>query len=279
VKFSLSLFALARPLNCLITALSVGVGALTSASALVSLPLLLAALSAALVTGAGNAFNDAIDIDIDRINRPDRPLPAGRLTRRTAFVETLLLGLAGLLLAALISPFHLAVAGGVIGLLITYSIYLKNSVLWGNIAIGIVAAAAFPYGALAVAETGRSWIPAGFALLFHLGREIVKDIEDVEGDRSLGLRTLPLRWGCRTAARVAYVIYLFLIIFTLLPWIAGIYGSLYLGAVLLVDLLLLFALFRLHRQHAALSDDSLGRLLKAGMFLGLAAIVLGELAR
>ncbi|MBC8424140.1 UbiA family prenyltransferase, partial [bacterium] len=167
----------------------------------------------------------------------------------------------------------------VVGILIAYSIYFKNSTLWGNIAIGAVAAAAFPYGALAVAGTGRSWIPAGFALLFHLGREIVKDIEDVEGDRSLGLRTLPLRWGCRIAARTACVIFLFLILFTLLPWIADIYGPLYLGGVLLVDLLVLFTLFRLHRQHAALSDNSLGKLLKAGMFLGLAAVVLGELAR
>jgi geranylgeranylglycerol-phosphate geranylgeranyltransferase len=279
VKFLVDLILLARPLNCLITALSVGVGALTSTSTPVSLPLLFAALSAAFITGAGNAFNDAIDIDIDRINRPDRPLPAGRLTRRAALAETFLLGLSGLLLAALISPFHLAVAAAATGTLVVYSIDLKNSVLWGNIAIGTIAAAAFPYGALAVAGIGRSWIPAGFALLFHLGREIVKDIEDVEGDRSLGLKTLPLRWGCRTAALSTCVIFLFLIAFTLLPWVIGIYGPLYLGGVLLVDLLLLFALFRLLRRHAALSDNSLGRLLKVGMFLGLAAIVLGELAR
>lgn len=282
MKFPVDLipfFALARPLNCLITALSVGVGAFTSTSIPFSPPLLLAALSAALVTGSGNAFNDAIDIDIDRINRPNRPLPAGRLTRRTALAATLLLGLAGLLLAALITPFHLAVAGAAVGLLIAYSIYLKNSILWGNIAIGALAAAAFPYGALAVAGIGRSWIPAGFALLFHLGREIVKDIEDIEGDRALGLKTLPLRWGCRTAARTACLIFLFLIFFTLLPWVADIYGLLYLGAVLLVDLLLLFALFRLQRQHPALADNSLARLLKAGMFLGLAAIILGEVTR
>jgi len=272
-----SFIALTRPLNCLITALSVGVGALTAAPIPASWPVLLAALSAALITAAGNAFNDIIDIDIDRINRPHRPLPAGRLTHRAALLEAFLLGLTGLLLAGFVSLLHLAIAGMVIAVLIGYSIYLKNSTLWGNIAIGVVAAAAFPYGALAIGESERSWIPAGFALLFHLGREIVKDIEDVEGDRSRGLKTLPLRWGRLIAARIAYSIYIFLIAFTLLPWIAGIYGLLYLGGVLLVDLLVLFALFRLHRQHAILPNDSLGKLLKTGMFLGLAAIVLGEL--
>ena len=66
-------FLLPRPLNGLITALSVGIGALTADQGLVWPAILLAALSAALINGAGNAFNDLLDIDIDRINRPLRP--------------------------------------------------------------------------------------------------------------------------------------------------------------------------------------------------------------
>jgi len=141
--------------------------------------------------------------------------------------------------------------------------------------VSLLAAAAFPYGAITTGTWGRSWIPAGFALLFHLGREIIKDIEDVKGDAAAGARTLPLRWGIPKAALLSSGIYLFLIGFTLLPWIANLYGKPYLGLVLLVDLILLYALFRLHRNSVA-GSTHLNLLLKAGMFLGLLAIVAGE---
>jgi len=270
-------FVLPRPVNCLITALSVGVGALTAGAHGSTVPVLLAALTAALVAGAGNVFNDIMDVDIDRVNRPARPLPAGRLSSRAARFEALLLALVGGGLAWGLSPAHGLLAGAVVAGLFLYSIYLKNSVLWGNVAIGLIAAAAFPYGALAAGALGRSWIPAGFAFLFHLGREIVKDIEDVEGDRARGIQTLPLRWGRSRAAWLASTIYLFLMIFTLVPWIAGLYGRAYLVLVLLVDLLALYALLRLRRLRAELADDALGRLLKAGMLLGLLAVAAGEL--
>lgn len=272
-------FTLTRPLNCLITALSVYVGALTAGTPPFPLTVLVAALSAALVTGAGNAFNDAMDIEIDRINRPQRPLPAGLLSRRAACCAALLLALAGWVLAVAISPLHSSLAGAVIGGLTIYSISLKNSILWGNISVALIASAAFPYGALATGDPGRSWIPAGFAFCFHLGREIVKDIEDVEGDRTRGDRTLPLRWGLWRAALIASFIYLFLVAFTLFPWFVDIYGLAYLLPVALVDLLVLFVLFRLHASRGRLRDAALGQTLKAGMFLGLLAIVAGELFR
>ena len=170
--------------------------------------LLLAALSAALINGAGNAFNDLMDIDIDRINRPLRPLPAGRLSPNAARRQSLLLALAGGALAFWLSPWHGLIALAVAALLAFYSISLKNSLLWGNVLVAFVGAIAFPYGALAAGGLGRSWIPALFAFLFHLGREIVKDIEDVAGDQIRGERTLPLAWGRAQAGVLAALVYL-----------------------------------------------------------------------
>ena len=272
-----ALFILTRPVNCLLTALSVGVGALTAGVCPSLTPVLLAACTAALITAAGNAFNDVIDLEVDRINRPTRPLPAGLLSLRTARLAALLLSLTGWILAWLLSPVHVLIASVVIAGLFFYSMYLKNSVLWGNVSIGFIAAAAFPYGALAAGAWGRSWIPAGFALLFHVGREIVKDIEDVEGDRARNVQTLPLRRGRPQAGLIASTIYLFLIGFTLLPWITDLYSWAYLGPVCLVDLLVIYVLVCLYHRRAALTDDRLGRLLKVGMLLGLLAIAAGEL--
>ncbi len=269
-------FLLPRPLNGLITALSVGIGALTSDQAPAWLALLLAAFSATLINGAGNALNDLMDIDIDRINRPLRPLPAGRLSPNAALMQSLLLALVGCALAFWLSPWHGLIALAVVALLAVYSISLKNSLLWGNVLVAFVGAIAFPYGALAAGDIGRSWIPALFAFLFHLGREIVKDIEDVAGDQIRGERTLPLRWGRAQAGVLVAIVYLVLVGFTWIPFFAGIYGAFYALALLPVHALVGYVLWQLHRQRAVLADDRLGRLLKVGMFLGLVAIVVGE---
>ena len=269
-------FLLPRPLNGLITALSVGIGALTADQAPAWSAVLLAAFSAALINGAGNAFNDLMDIDVDRINRPLRPLPAGRLSPSAARMQSLLLALAGCALAFWLSPWHGVIALVVVALLAVYSISLKHSLLWGNVLVAFVGAIAFPYGALVVGDIGRSWIPALFAVLFHLGREIVKDIEDVAGDQIRGERTLPLCWGRVQAAVLAAFVYLLLVGFTWMPFFMGIYGVLYALALLPVHALVGYVLWQLYRQRAVLADDRLGRLLKLGMFLGLVAIVVGE---
>ena len=269
-------FLLLRPLNCLITALSVGIGALTTDQSPAWPAILLAALSAALISGAGNAFNDLMDIDVDRINRPLRPLPSGRLSPSAARMQSLFMSLAGCALAFWLSPWHGLLALAVVALLAVYSISLKNSLLWGNVLVAFVGAIAFPYGALAADDIGRSWIPALFAFLFHLGREIVKDIEDVAGDQIRGERTLPLRWGRTQAGVLAALVYLLLVGFTWMPFFTGIYGAFYVFALLPVHALVGYVLWQLHRQRAVLADDHLGRLLKVGMFLGLVAIVVGE---
>ena len=272
-----ALFLLPRPLNGLITALSVCIGALTADQPLTWLPALLAACSAAFINGAGNTFNDLIDLDIDRINRPDRPLASGRLSPRIAKIQTLLLTLAGCAFGFWLSPWHGLIATTIALLLVCYSVFLKNSTLWGNILVALIGAIAFPYGALAVGDIGRSWIPALFAFCFHVGREIVKDIEDIAGDRIRGEHTLPLRWGCVQAAALASLVYLLLLLFTWIPFFSGLYGMSYALALLPINALVLYVLWQLYHLRATLTDNRLGNLLKIGMFLGLLAIVLGEL--
>jgi len=272
-----ALFLLPRPLNGLITALSVGIGVLTADQPPTWLPALLAAFSAAFINGAGNTFNDLIDLDIDRINRPDRPLPSGRLSPRVARIQTLILALAGCAFGFWLSPWHGLVATTIALLLVCYSVFLKNSTLWGNVLVALIGAIAFPYGALAVGDIGRSWIPALFAFCFHVGREIVKDIEDITGDRIRGEYTLPLRWGCAQAAALASLVYLLLLFFTWIPFFSGLYGKSYALALLPINALVLYVIWQLYHLRATLTDNRLGDLLKIGMFLGLLAIVLGEL--
>ncbi len=275
----IALIDLSRPLNGLITALSVAAGALCTDGSIPPVRLVATALSAALINAAGNAFNDLLDIDIDRINRPERPLPSQRIAPRTAGAYAAVAAAAGIAIALSISVHHALLAAAITALLVLYSAYLKTSVLWGNALVGLLSASAFPYGAMAGGTLGRSWIPAAFALLFHVGREIIKDIEDMAGDRQRGDRTLPLRWGTRAAVHAATFIYALLIGLTLLPFVLEIYGSAYLVCVAAVDLLVIYVVYRLQRDSAQRACGHLGRLLKAGMVLGLIAVALGEWTR
>lgn len=274
-----ALLALVRPWNALITALSVAVGALTGGLPLGSAPVFWAALGAALITGAGNALNDWVDVATDRINRPERPLPAGRLSRRAALIEAMVLAGGGLAAAAAASIWHLWVGVAVLAGLAAYDLRLKATVLWGNLAVAALAAAAFPYGALGPHWPGRSWAAAVFAGVFHFGREIVKDLEDTAGDHACGLRTLPLARGRRAAARWAAVAFLCLAAATWYPWFSNTYGGAYLAAVLPVNALLVVAAGLLLRGLGPAGSGILARWLKPGMLLGLLAIVVGELCR
>ena len=260
---------LPRPINCLITFGSVLLGGWLGIHRITE-PLLFAALSAALITAGGNALNDLCGITEDRINKPHRPLPSGRLSPGFARIEMGIFLLAGILLALPLPIPALAIALTAVTSLIFYNIYLKRVPLIGNLIISALGGLAFLYGGAAVENISAPWLIASFAFLFHLGRELLKDLEDSAGDRQLSGSTVPISWGENIARILITGIFAILIITTPLPTLLGIYSSIYLSLILLLNFLLIFVLIRLWQK------DTLGylnNLLKAGMLLGLAAFL------
>ena len=260
---------LPRPINCLITFASVLLGGWMGIHRITE-PLLFAALSAALITAGGNALNDLCGITEDRINKPHRPLSSGRLSPSIARLEMGIFLLAGILLALPLPTPAIAIAFTAIASLIFYNIYLKRVPLIGNLTISALGGLAFLYGGAAVKNISAPYLIAGFAFLFHLGRELLKDLEDSAGDRQLSGGTVPISWGENIARILITGIFTILIIATPLPALLGIYGSTYLSLILLLNFLLIFVLIRLWQK------DTLGylnKLLKAGMLLGLAAFL------
>ena len=260
---------LPRPINCLITFASVLLGGWLGIHRITE-PLLLAALSAALITAGGNALNDLCGIIEDRRNKPPRPLPSGRLSPSIARLEIGIFLLAGILLALPLPTSAIAIALTAIASLIFYNTYLKRVPLIGNLIISALGGLAFLYGGAAVENISTPWLIAGFAFLFHLGRELLKDLEDSAGDRQLSGSTVPISWGENIARILITGIFAILIIATPLPALLGIYNSIYLSLIILLNFLLIFVLIRLWQK------DTLGylnKLLKAGMLLGLAAFL------
>lgn len=267
---------LSRPRNCVLTGVSVWVGAVTSGNPHMTIEVALAALGAVAITGAGNSMNDVIDLEVDRHNRPDRPLPSGQLAAGTALAVSALLGVAGLCLAFLAGLIPGMIAFAVVTGLALYNWWLKRTGLAGNVLVSLIAATTFPYGAAAAGNWGRWWIPALFAACYHAGRELIKGFEDTQGDELMNIRTVSRIYGGMAACRAAALLLGFVALAAPLPTCFGIYSWGYLVTVLALDAFLAGIVLRLW---SGLSPDAtrLSPRLLIGMGLGLAAIVAGEL--
>lgn len=265
-----------RPQNCLITLASVLMGGWLGVHALPA-HLWIAAFSAAAVMAGGNALNDLWDLETDRVNHPRRPLPSSRLSPRAAAIECVVLMALGLGLSLFLPPEAVATAVFACGCLVAYNRRLKHIPLAGNVVVSLLCGMAFFYGGFAVGAPSTAAVPALFATVYHLGREILKDAQDIPGDRIAPGATLPLCWGPASSCRLAAGIYAILILLTPAPYILGLYGLPYLILVCLLDVLLVCIVFSVLRVPDTHRLCRINRFLKAGMMLGLLAILAGTL--
>jgi chlorophyll synthase len=208
---------LARPFTMLAPVTGVAFGAAAAAARVDArydlLRVAVAALSAALANAASNAWNQAFDADIDRVNKPQRPVPSGRATvegaRRVGHAFAGLSLAAGGLHAALARhPWFLGCVA--IGVLCTWvysapPLRTKRRFLGANVTIAVPRGFLVPVAGWAVVAPPGTWEPVALGLvpgLFVLGAASTKDFADVQGDRAHGCRTLPIVLGATRAARV-----------------------------------------------------------------------------
>ncbi len=267
---------LVRPHNCLISGLSIWIAAWLARPIHSYASVVFAILSGMFLTAGANVINDWYDIEIDRINRPKRPLPSGRLSAPFALRFAIILFVCGVIFSIFIGKIAVIIAITSVFFLVSYSAYFKRTAVWGNAVVSFMTALAFVYGALAAGQWKDGLIPATFAFLFHFGREIIKDLDDVAGDAAMSARTLPIRYGARAAYLWVTVIYGLLILMTFVPYAAKMYGKMYLAVVVVgVDTVLIAVLIALWRQKDALNLRRINAILKLDMLIGLLAISLG----
>jgi geranylgeranylglycerol-phosphate geranylgeranyltransferase len=237
---------------------------------------IMAAISAMIIAAGGNAQNDYYDQKTDAINRPERPIPSGRISPHFAFIFSILCYAAGIIPGWLIGMDTGLMASGVAIMLWLYAARGKMMGLGGNLVIALICALAFIYGGLTVKNPALAAFPAVFAFLMHLSREIIKDVQDISGDRQSGARTLAVRAGHKRALSVSAFSLLLLISFSPVPYLLGIYNVRYLIAVILgVDLVLLPVIYQLFKNPLGADYAKLSFILKIDMLVGLMAIALG----
>lgn len=269
MRNAIGLFRIVRLHNVAAAVLSVAVGfSMTGSHAWPWLVLAASAFAAA----AGNVVNDIFDVEIDRVNRPRRPIPAGAVSVKAAVATYVVFVGAALYLAIFLPNVARVWIFAWVLLLHFYSTRFKRMYLVGNAVVALVAGSGFLLGAWAGGEVARGALPAAFTFVFVMGREIVKDTDDVEGDRAAGARTFPIVSGRAAALRVAIAIFIALCVAVPIPAYAGAYSLVYALVMLLsvVPILLVSIVLILRGRRLAL----VGSLLKLAMFFGCAAFYL-----
>src|SRR3990167_6337206 len=167
-----------------------------------------------LVCATSQAVNDWFDRHVDAINEPQRPIPSGRMPGRWGLYIAVLWTLLSLAVALVLGPVCFAAAA--VGLLLAWAysappMRLKRNGWWGNAACGL------SYEGLAWI-TGAAVMAAGswpsersmlLALLYSVGAHgimTLNDFKSIEGDRQMGIGSLPVRLGVNGAARVACLV-------------------------------------------------------------------------
>jgi len=283
---------LVRPWNCILAGLAVLVGVFIAGKTfhfngeLVGIDwtfyefvrAALAFAAAALITGAGNTINDYFDRRIDKVNRPDRPIPSGRIKAPEALTISQTLFIVGIFLTVFVNVACVLLAALNSLMLAFYAAGLKRRGFAGNLVIGYLVGSTFLFGGLVIGEIQAAGILAAMAALSTVGRELVKGIEDMRGDRASGLSTFPVRYGARKAAALAAAFIAAAIVLAPLPRILDIFGPVYLWVVTasIIAFVWSAALILKSQKPKAAGSASLG--CKIAMGLGMLAFLAGAVA-
>ncbi len=270
---------LLRPSNIVILFFGTMLGAFVSigGDAFSQLETYLAGVVTVLIGGAGNVINDYFDVDIDRINKPKRPLARGALSRPQALRYWLILNLVALVLSVFLTPLNLLMALFTIPMLYIYSRYFKRMLFIGNLVISMLVSLGFLYGAASTGNVQNVFYPTIFSFLLNLGREMLKDLEDVEGDRALGATTIPIRFGTTVTLRLTTTIFMLMISATVVPYWTREYGLAYLLVVTLgTNVPLLYVMLKAWRNPTKENLYRQNTLLKVAMSFGIASVALGK---
>jgi geranylgeranylglycerol-phosphate geranylgeranyltransferase len=264
-----------RPVNSFVAGLAAIVAYLIDTGTVIPESLLLFFI-VALITAAGNVINDFFDAEIDAINRPDRPIPSGAVSKGAARGFALTLFLAGILVSFFTNSLCAGIAIFNSILLIAYAAKFKSTPLIGNIVVAYLSASIFLFGGALNGIDGLIHIIPVAAITFFamLCRELLKDAEDVEGDRAGGADTVPIRIGIKKTSEVACITAVLAVAASFIPYFW--WGIGYLAGILVVDIIIIIAALRALgcETPGCVKASNASSFLKAGMFASLVVFTL-----
>ena len=210
-------------------------------------------------------LNDYFDVETDKINAPDRPIPSNQVTKTQALVFSIMLLLSGLVLSYLINfnTFLCAILLLVIGFL--YNRKFKKNGLVGNLMVSFSVGMTFIYGGISVGlPFNKAVIFFGIiAALVDLGEEIAADAMDIKGDLLIDSQSLAIKFGRESALKISGSIFLIVILLSLLPFILKWFSLVYLIPIIIMDFSIGYSALKLIN-----SKDQEGRKYIRSIYLG-----------
>ncbi|MBI5680073.1 MAG: UbiA family prenyltransferase [Methanobacterium sp.] len=263
-----------RPANAVMAVIAVFLVMLISGH--FTLNAFLACFVVFIVTGGGNAINDYFDYKIDDINKPKRPIPSGRISLKAAGIYSLILFVIGT-----IAAFTINYLVGMIALLssllmIYYAYSLKTKCLIGNLSVSFLTGLCFVFGGIAVGEIMTSVYLGVFAFLMTMAREIVKDMEDMEGDKKEGAKTLPISYGMKTSSILAASFMIIASIASPVLYFIGIFNILYLAVLSVAILVFLIGAVSILNDQSVENSAKVSKRIKIGMGVIFLAFAVGS---
>ena len=267
--------ALTRPGNAILTSIAVIAGAFIAKGPEDILnfqtEIAICCVSAMMLVGGGNALNDYNDRESDKRNHPERPIPSGKISAENALnFAQILLGLGLVILIFALDnkmPFVIALLGMIT--LIAYENGLKAAGIAGNITVGLMSGAVFLYAGMAVNDPGPTIWMFGLAVLATITREIVKDVQDLEGDKDRF--TLPARIGIGTSLNLATLILLVAIglSYTAMGQFENMAWNAYVGGITLANGTMLFGIYNAKQEKYFMGQKNI----KQGMGIAMLAFI------
>lgn len=236
---------LVRAKNCLTASFGTVAGGLIASGFNFDLIhyILTASLVVFLICGFGNALNDIYDIEIDRINKPFRPLPSNKISLKNAKIFSWLLVAIGLLLSMFNKVCFVIAIINALALYLYAKKYKRNKII-GNLIVAYLTGSVFIFGGASVNNIGITLILFLCAMFATWCREIIKDFEDIEGDLKEGVMSLPIKYG-KKSLYVAGIFLITAVVLSPLPYIMGIFGDVYLFGIILCDILFIYSIVKL----------------------------------
>ncbi len=263
-----------RPFNAMMAVITIILMAVISGQ--FTFNVFLAGIVVFVATGAGNAINDYFDHKIDAINRPERPIPSGRISLKTAGIYSTLLFAVAIIIGFIIGPLPGIIVFLSSLLMVYYAYSLKKKCLIGNLSISFLTGLSFVLGGVVVNEILISIYLGFFAFLMTMAREIVKDMEDMEGDKMEGDSTLPIVYGKRVSSIMAAFFMILASLASPVLYFLGIFNILYLLVLAVGIVIFLRGSVLILKDQSTQTTKKISKQIKIGMAVVFLAFFIGS---
>lgn len=271
-----------RPGNVIMAMIAIILVAIVSHS--ISIPIILAILAVLFEISAGNVINDYFDYKIDLINKPQRPIPSGRIGLITARNYAYLLFLGGTICGFLISyltnnwiPFIIVLIADII--LYSYAYKLKSTPLIGNLTVGFMTGLCFAFGGFSIGTPQMIYTSiflGFFAFVMTTARELTKDIEDIEGDKAEGAKTFPILYGTKASAIITFILIIIDCILCPLLYFQHVFNILYLIIIAIAVILFVYSGILILKNQDTKTAAKASKFLKIGMLIAFVSFAIGS---